>query len=185
VQDADIIRLFFKRSEMAIEEVEKKYGKLLRQLANRYLINIRDAEECINDTYLAIWNSIPPNSPSALGGYVCKILRNQAITKYHANQAQKRSPMCEISLDELAACIPSPETVEEALHAKILSDAITRFLQHLSKENRVIFMQRYWFLEDYETISANTGLSVKNVSVRLTRMRKQLKQYLLEEGVIE
>ena len=185
MQDAQIVDLFFNRSETAITELEKKYGKLLKQLAGRYLVNSRDAEECVNDTYLAVWNSIPPNRPLGLGGYVCRILRNLAISKYHANQAQKRSLACEVSLDELEACLPSSETVEDALNAQILTDAITHFLAKLPQENRVIFIQRYWFLSDYEVIAEKAGLSIKNVSVRLTRMRKQLKRYLLEEGVIE
>lgn len=185
MQDAQIIDLFFQRSETAIAELDRKYGKLLAQLARRYLINERDAEECLNDTYLAVWNSVPPNRPFALSGYICKILRNQAITKYHANTAKKRSLACEVSLEELETCIPSAASVEDTLNTQILTEAITHFLDQLPQENRVIFVQRYWFLADYETIAKQTGLTVKNVSVRLTRMRNQLKRYLVDEGVIE
>ena len=185
MQDTEIIELFLKRTETAVTELDRKYGKLLKQLANRYLVCHQDAEECVNDTYLAVWNSIPPNRPFSLGGYVCRILRNQAITKYHANLAKKRSLACEVSLAELEACIPSRETVEDAINTQLLAEGVTRFLEQLSQENRVIFMQRYWFLADYESIAEKTGLTVKNVSVRLTRMRKRLKHYLLEEGVIE
>lgn len=185
MQDSEIIDLFFQRTERAIAELEQKYGKILLQLAGRYLANRQDVEECVNDTYLAVWNSIPPNRPIALGGYVCKILQNHAIEKFHANMAKKRSVAYEVSLHELEACIPSLESIDDALNVKLLSEAITRFLERLPRENRVIFIQRYWFLADYETIAEKTGLSVKNVSVRLTRMRRQLKRYLLEEGVVE
>ena len=182
--DEEIMKLLWHRSETAVSELEKKYGSLFFCVAKRYLGSDRDAEECVNDTYLAVWNSIPPQCPKSMKAYGCKIVRNQAVKRYISNTAQKRSEWLAVPLEELEDCLASDNDVENMLRAKDLGKAIEQFLSRQSQENRVIFLRRYWFLDSYEDIADRTGLSVKNISVRLTRLRKKLKQYLIEEGVL-
>lgn len=178
MDDEKIIALFFERSQQAIKEVDRKYGKLFRKISNNILNNGFDAEECVNDSYLGAWNSIPPAKPDPLLPYLCKIVRNISVRRYYNNQKAKRNSVFEISLDEISQFIPDENSTEKELEAKELSKTIERFLDSLEKENRVIFMQRYAFCGSYKDISKLTGLSEKNVSVRLVRIRKELKNYL-------
>lgn len=184
VQDEKIIALLLQRSELAIEALREKYERLLRSVASNFLQSSEDIEECINDTYLGIWNSIPPHVPQYLSGYLCKVLRNLAVSRYRSSTAQKRSCGEDVPLEELQEILPCAETVEDQIQGKLLAAYLSKFLEKQNKENRVIFMRRYWFCDDYAAIAARTGLSAKNVSVRLTRMRKQLKRYLQEEDVL-
>ena len=185
MKDEQIIELFNQRSEKAIVELELKYGGLFWKIAEKFLASREDREECLNDAYLNIWNTIPPNAPNSLAAYGCSIVRNISVGRYYQNSAQKRSAGLESSIDELADCIPSPFYTEDQVNASMLSDLISKFLKTQSKENRVIFMRRFWFLDTYEEISARTGLPVKTVSVRLTRIRKKLYSYLHALEVIE
>lgn len=180
--DEYIIDLFFARSEEAISALDARYGKLCHKVAANILGNHQDAEECVNDSYLGVWNTIPPQRPRILGAFVCRIVRNQALKRYDANTAAKRNSAYDVAMEELEGCLASPDTVEAGLEAQELKDAIEGFLDTLSQENRVIFMRRYYFSDPYADISARVGISEKNVSVRLTRIRSQLREYLLERG---
>ena len=181
--DEEIIELFFLRSEYAIHELDTKYGKLFFKIAYNILHNRQDAEECINDAYLGIWNTIPPYHPAQLLPYLCKIIRNHAIARYHANTAIKRNSTYDIALEELEDCLPSLNTVETCVESAALSRMIDSFLQTLSQENRVIFMRRYWFSDTYKQIADRIGIPEKTVSVRLVRIRQKLKAYLTEREV--
>lgn len=182
MEDKNIIELFFNRSETAISQLSEKYGKLCRKIANNVLNDPSDAEECLNDTLLGVWNSIPPNRPDSLISYVCRIARNCAFKRYEYNTAQKRNSHYDAALDELDECIAAPSDVESEIDAKELTNDLNRFLSGLKKEDRVIFMRRYYFSDSYDSIASLTGLSEKNVSVRLTRIRAKLKTYLKERG---
>ncbi len=178
MDDEKIIDLFFERSQQAIKEVDQKYGKIFRKISNNILNNSFDAEECVNDSYLGAWNSIPPAKPKPLLSYLCKIVRNISVRRYYSNQKAKRNSVFEVTLDEIFELIPDKNTPEKETETKELSKAIEAFLDSLQKENRVIFMRRYAFCDSYKDISKLTGLSEKNVSVRLVRIRKELKNYL-------
>ncbi|MBQ9768200.1 MAG: sigma-70 family RNA polymerase sigma factor [Lachnospiraceae bacterium] len=180
--DEEIIELFFERSEQALKELEVKYGKICLQTSYNILGNHSDAEECVNDSYLGVWNAIPPTRPNPLLTYVLKIVRNVSLTRYHKNQAKKRNSSYDLAVEELGDVLVSPNNVESEMELNELTAAIESFLESLSVQNRVIFMRRYWFYDAYEQIAKRVGLSEKNVSVRLTRMRKQLKDYLEERG---
>ncbi|MBQ4282429.1 MAG: sigma-70 family RNA polymerase sigma factor [Lachnospira sp.] len=180
--DEEIIELFFERSEEALKELESKYGKMCLQTSYNILGNQSDAEECVNDSYLGVWNAIPPTRPKPLLTYVLKIVRNISLNRYHKNKAQKRNSSYDVAVEELADFLAAPDSVESAMAVNELTESIEAFLESLTSENRVIFVKRYWFYDDYEDIAKQVGLSVKNVSVRLTRMRKQLKEYLEERG---
>lgn len=180
--DEEIIELFFARSEQALKELETKYGKMCLQTSYNILGNHSDAEECVNDSYLGVWNAIPPTRPDPLLTYVLKIVRNVSLNRYHKNQAQKRNSSYDLAVDELADFLASPDSVESVMEANELAAVIEQFLESLNSRNRVIFLRRYWFFDTYEQIAKKVGLSEKNVSVRLTRLRKQLKDYLEERG---
>ncbi|MBQ9804962.1 MAG: RNA polymerase sigma factor [Clostridia bacterium] len=184
MEDERIIELFFERSEQAIRELDAKYGKLLQSVSYAVLNNHSDAEECVNDAYLAAWNAIPPAKPESLLGFVCKIVRNVSRKRYERNTAKKRNSRYDVALEELEECLYSGITVEAEIEAEELTRAIEAFLDSLSKENRIIFLRRYWFSDSYAEIAKRVGISEKNVSVRLTRLRKDLRAHLSEREVL-
>ncbi len=180
--DEEIIELFFTRSEDAIKELKAKYGKICLQTSYNILDNYFDAEECVNDSYLGAWNAIPPTRPDPLLTYVLKIVRNVSLTRYQKNHAQKRNSSYDVAVEELEEFLVSPDSVEGRMELKELTGTIESFLDSLNELNRVIFVRRYWYYDNYMQIAKKVGLSEKNVSVRLTRLRKQLKDYLEERG---
>ena len=184
MEDHAIIELFFARAEQAIAELQRKYGGICHKVSYQILHNESDVEECVSDAYLGVWNTVPPGRPNPLCTYLCRIVRNLSLNRYHANTAVKRNSSYDIALEEMEHCLGGGKTVEEELEAKELAQAIEAFLDTLSEENRVIFMRRYWFADSYEEIAVLTKLSEKNVSVRLVRLRRQLKEYLAERGML-
>lgn len=182
--DEEIIGLFFERSEEALKELSLKYGKICLQTSYNILGNHHDAEECVNDSYLGAWNSIPPVKPNPLLTYVLKIVRNISVNRYHQNHALKRNSSYDLAVDELSEILPSSDSVESISDANELTGIIEAFLDSLDRLNRVIFVRRYWFCDNYNQISKAVGISEKNVSVKLTRLRKQLKIYLEERGIL-
>ena len=181
MDDQKIIELFFERSELAIQALAAKYEKLLQKISFHILQNSEDVAECINDTYLGVWNAIPPASPNPLSAFVCKIARNLSLNKYRSNSAAKRDASMDISLEELEPCILTA-SAEEEWSAQELGRAINRFLHTLEQENRVLFVRRYWFADSVGDIAKDLRLSENLASVRLGRIRKQLKKFLEEEG---
>ena len=185
MEDSRIIDLFLERSEQAIAELDRKHGAAVRKTAMNILRNMQDTEECANDTYLGVWNTVPPQHPNPLVSYVCRIARNLAIKKYHANKALKRNGNYELTLDELEECIPSPASIEDDYTAKELSAAISCFLDTLSYEDRFCFVRRYFFVDTVTDIAGTLHWKPHRVSVRLSRIREKLKHELKEEGLIE
>lgn len=183
MEDQAIITLFFDRSEQAISELSNKYGRLCCKIAGNILHNSLDTEECVNDTYLSVWNSVPPQQPNPLMTYVCSITRNLALKKYHASAAVKRNSYYDVALEELETCLSVPDTAETAFSAKELAELLNRFLGALDRENRVIFLRRYWYADSVSAIAIRLRMSENQVSVRLHRIRKKLKAYLRKEGV--
>lgn len=171
MEDAQIIELFFARSEDAISELDKKYGKFCHKLADNILASAQDAEECVNDAYLSTWNAIPPQRPESLPAFVGTLVRRCSITRYRANTAMKRNSHYDMCMEEHYA-------------ARELAAAIERFLDTQSKENRVLFMRRYWYADSFAEIGKLLGITEGNARLRLTRMRKQLKTYLTEQEVL-
>lgn len=184
ISDEKIIELFFARSEQAIRELDIKYGKVFHKLSYRIVNDEQDAEECVNDAYLGAWNAIPPARPDPLQAYVCKIVRNLSLKLYYRKNAAKRGSVYEVAMEELENYLSVPDTVEAEIEAGELAHMIESFLDTMTVENRVIFMRRYAYLDTYSDIAARMGLSEKNVSVRLTRIRRKMKQYLMERGVL-
>lgn len=183
MDDQKIIELFFARSEAGIKELDAKYGKYFRELSYSILNNKQDAEECVNDAYIGVWYAIPPKNPNPLLTFVCKIVRNVSINRYNHNKAQKRYSEYLVSLEELGDIISDKTTVADEIAEEELIGYIEEFLDTQTKENRVIFMRRYWFSDSYDMIARRTGISKRTVSVRLTRMRSKLKIFLKERGI--
>ena len=181
MEDQYIIELLFARAESAIDALAQKFGKALHRLAMNILHSQQDVEECVNDTYMALWNTIPPQKPDPLCAYTFKIGRNIALKRLRSNTAQSRNSSYDLSLDELADCIPD-DSIWETLDARALGRSIDRFLSAQTKENRVIFLRRYWYGDSIRLIAKDTGLREGTVSVRLNRIRGALKDYLYKEG---
>lgn len=184
MEDEQIIDLFFARDQQAITELDVKYGRLCRKLSGQILADPRDIQECISDAYLGVWNAIPPRRPNPLAAFLCTLVRNISITRCHHNTAVKRNSQYDAALDELEGCLAAPDTPQSALERKELTRALERFLDSLSRENRVIFLRRYWFSDPYAAIAARVGLSERNVSVRLHRIRSALRAFLQKEGYL-
>lgn len=183
LDDSKIIDLFYERSEQAIIELSQKYGSVCTKVANNILNDVRDTEECVNDAYLGAWNTIPPQRPNPLLSYVCRIVRNLAIKKYHANTAAKRNSIYDVALDELENCFPASTSVEDEFNAGEVARSIDRFLETLDKENRIMFVRRYWHSDSIADLAELFHTSNHNISVRLSRTREKLKKYLIQEGV--
>ena len=184
LEDSKIISLFFERSEQAIEELDRKYGSAVKKTVGNILNDRLDVEECVNDTYLKAWNSIPPLVPKPFVSYVCKIARNLAINRYHANRADKRNGNYDLALDELEECLSSRVSVERELEAKELALAIDGFLSELNREDRFLFVRRYWYADPVKELAAMTNSSPDRISVRLFRLREKLRKTLLKEGLL-
>ena len=180
MEDEKIIELFFSRSESAITEISKKYGGICTQTSFNITSDWCDAEECVNDAYLGAWNSIPPQSPDPLRAYICRIVRNRSLKKLRANSAIKRGSQFEVSLSELEDCIPD-NSMDEQLSISELSAQINAFLAVLPKDDRLMFVKRYWFSESISELADAFGITENNVSVRLSRIRGKLHQYLNRE----
>ncbi len=182
MDDLQIIALYFDRDENAIKETETKYGKLCMRVARNILGNDSDCEECVNDTYLSIWNAIPPERPSNLMAFVCKITRNLSLKRLRFNSTQKRSGESEISLYELEEILPDsawqPEVKREAV-GKLISD----FLRTEKADACNVFIRRYWFFDSISDISAMYSFSESKVKSMLYHTRKKLKEHLKKEGV--
>ena len=183
IEDEKIIEMFFGRSEQGLRELDIKYGKVCQKLSYNIVNNKQDAEECVNDAYLGAWNTIPPATPSPLLTYICKIVRNISLKIYYKKEAAKRNSDYTIAMEEIEACIADPNTVETEIEARELARIIESFLDTLTVENRVIFIRRYWFSDSCKDIAEFVGLTEKNISVRLTRIRQKMRSYLAEREV--
>lgn len=181
MEDKRIIALLFQRAESALDALAKKFGKGLLAMARNIVGLEEDAKECVNDTYLALWNAIPPEEPDPLAAYTYRVGRNIALKRLRGNTAQKRFGGYDLSMDELAGCV-ADRTASEALDARLLGAAIGRFLEKQTKENRTLFLRRYWFGDSVRDAAQALGLSQNAAAVRLNRMRSKLREHLIKEG---
>ena len=183
-EDDKIIDLFFERSEKAIDALADRYGTVFLKIAMNALNDRRDAEECVNDAYLAAWNAIPPERPDPLPAFVCRIVRNLSINRFKRNHAQRRKSNYELCLEELEDCVPSAHSVHDAFEQAELSAHIDGFLASVPELDGMLFVRRFFFMDSYRDIAAQTGLSEGAIRTRITRLRKKLKEYLIKEGVM-
>lgn len=173
------------RDEQALIEITVKYGTLCRSVARNILEDEQDAEECLNDALLQIWNTIPPVQPKNFCAYLIKIIRNNAIDRRKAQNRNKRGKgQHPTSLDELSDFLPASDNVIGDLEQRELLAAITRFLQSLSKKQRDLFIRRYWGFSSFSELATDFGMSENNVYVTLSHVRKKLQAYLKKEGLL-
>lgn len=178
MDDKAILELFAQRDETALRELEQKYGGLCRRVASNILTSTQDVEECLNDMYAALWSSIPPACPQSLAAYACGVTRNLAHKRYEYNTAARRCTQFDISLDELAECLPDGE--EDSSH---LGELLNSFLGTLSPQARRVFVRRYWLSDSIADVARDCGMSRAAVRSMLHRVRRQLKKYLEGEGI--
>lgn len=184
MDDLKIVELFFERDEEALKQTEQKYGRYCHYIANNILESENDSEECVNDTYLRVWNAIPPAKPTNLKAFIGTVVRNLALDRYDKKRAKKRSDALELVFDELSECIPDGGGDDKLVEEMALKKALNDFLGSLEKNKRIIFMQRYWYLSSVKDIAARAGLSENNVKITLLRLRARFKKYLEKEGIV-
>ena len=183
MDDLTIVELYHRRDEQAIAESDKKYGALCHSIALRLLMFREDAEECVNDTWHAAWNRMPPDRPSVLGAFFGRITRNLSISRWRRSHAKKRYDGMEILLSELEDCVPAPRTLEEDFDRQRLAQSISAWLDRLAEEERRLFIRRYWYGDAVKELAAERGETAGALSQRLLRLRRRLRAFLESEGV--
>ncbi len=182
MEDTKIVDLIYSRNEDGICEAISKYSKLLTSVAGGILKTDEDCEECVNDTYMKVWNSIPPNRPQHFKAFICKIARTLALDKYRYNHRQSRNYENSFSFDDLDFEIGSKNLTESEYFSKALSQDINAFLKNLTDDKRNMFIKRCFMFESYEKLAEEFGISENNARVRVLRVRNELKNYLKERG---
>lgn len=182
MEDSKIIELYFERSEQAIKETEMKYGKLCYVIANNVLNNNEDSKECVNDTYMGVWNTVPPTKPNCFKAFICKITRNLSLKRLEFLKREKRSADIVLSLDELAGILPdehyAPDVSDEDI-GKLISD----FLKNQKEDIRNVFIRKYFFFDSTKDIAKRYGFTESKIKNMLFLTRNKLKDFLIKEGV--
>lgn len=183
MKDTEIVALYWDRNEDAICQTQQKYGACLSKIAYNIVSDFEDSRECVNDTYLKAWNSMPTHRPDVLSTYLGKITRQLSIDVFRKKHSAKRyASEYAISLDELGDCFSDVNTPEKALDAKMLGEAINRFLRTLPDDARNTFIGRYYFFDPLKDVAAYCGMSESKAKSMLYRTRQSLKAYLVKEG---
>lgn len=178
MEDHQIIELYFARDELAIEETAKRYGNVCMQVSMDILKDRMDAEECVSDTWLKTWHSIPPQRPAVLKAFLCRITRNLSINRLRERKAKRRDRDLIVSMEELEGVLSIPEERAEGL-----SEIISEYLKGLEREDRLLFMGRYWHGHSVKDLARELGMSPKTAAVRLYRIREGLRDHLAERGI--
>lgn len=185
MQDNEIINLYEKRFESAITHTKIQYGKMIFSLIYHIIGNPQDTEECENDTYLGIWNSIPPQKPHNFKAYILKIARNRALKKVEYLSAAKRNNYNNVSFDELNDILMNHEKLIEEMTESDLAEQLNEFLSKLNENNRKVFMLRYWYFRTIQEIMDECNMSKSKVESTLFRVRNKLREYLKERHYYE
>lgn len=181
--DKEIIELYLQRNEQAIEKTQEKYGSYCYRIAKNILVVKEDAQECVNDTWNLAWNKIPPIIPASLKAFLGKVVRDISISRYRVNHAQKRYSGIEIMFDELEECIPSSFDVEQNFDNMQLSEIIDNWLATLSKEDRVLFVRRYYYGDAVKNLAKLHNYTENQMAQKMMKLRKSLKTFLSAKGV--
>ena len=183
MEDGAIVELYWQRNEQAITASDEKYGGLCRRLSRNILDSVQDAEECVNDTWHRAWMTMPPQRPASLRAYLARIARNLSIDRWRAMRSQKRGEGMEALVLELEDCVPAVQSAEAEFEAKETAAAIDRWLDTLSREDRMAFVRRYWYGERVDALAGQCGCTPKQMAGRLFRLRNGLRRALEREGV--
>ncbi len=184
MEDKRLIQLYWDRKESAIIETHRAYGGFCMNLAMNILSLKEDAEECVNDSYYVVWNKIPPTLPHSFRAFLGRIVRNLSIDRFRKNRAQKRYNGIELLLSELEECIPGGESPEAHWERKELAEVIGQWLDSLNREDRTLFIRRYWFCEPLQTLAKEHRLLPNTLAQKMMRLRQSLKEALEREGVV-
>ncbi len=182
MNDLQIIELYFARDEKAIKETDTKYGKLCFNVANNILNNSQDSEECVNDTYLNVWNTIPPTRPDHFKAFICKITRNLSLKKLEFKTALKRTPNALVTFDELEAILPD-NRMNPDIDNEEIGKIISTFLQGESEDARNVFVRRYVYFDSVSNIAARYSFTESKVKNLLYHSRNRLRKCLKKEGI--
>ncbi len=183
MEDKDIVKLYWDRNERAISETSAKYGQYCTHIAMNILNNRQDAEECVNDTYVNSWNTMPPHKPALLSAFLGKIVRNLSFNKYrHEHRLKRGGYEISLILDELNEIVSDKESIEDNLIGEEMTKAISKFIKTLPDEKRYIFIRRYWYSDSIKAIADKCGHTENSVSVELSRIRKKLSDHLKKGG---
>jgi RNA polymerase sigma-70 factor (ECF subfamily) len=183
MDDIRIIELLFARSETALIEIQKKYGKYCHAISMNILGDENDCEECVNDTYMKIWQSIPPERPICFSVFIGRISRNLSLNRLNFNKAKRRNTENDLVFEELSQAIPDPKGENAVFDEVFFKNTLNSFLKKLPARERKIFVQRYWYMMSVKDIASFHGITENLANVSLSRMRKNLKEYLEKEGV--
>ena len=183
MEDAAIVQLYWARDQQAVAASEEKYGQRCRALSCNILASWEDAEECVNDTWHRAWDTMPPQRPQSLGAYLLRITRNLSIDRWRARRSQKRGDGLEALVLELEDCVPAAASAEEQCEAREVAAAVDRWLDTLPREDRTVFVRRYWYGERVDRLASRFGRSPNWMSQRLRRLRAGLRRALEREGV--
>ena len=182
MEDKLIVDLYWARNEDAITQTSIKYGNMMHATSRSIVGTHEDAEECVNDAYLAAWNSMPENRPTYLGGYMAKIIRNISINRYDHNHAAKRYGV-QVVFEELEECLGDSRTPEEEYESGCLREVLDNFLAGLEPEKRIVFLRRYFYTDSISDIAARMQVSEGKIKSMLFRLRAQLAEVLKEAGI--
>jgi len=183
MEDMEIIELYWQRDERAVRESDTKYGRLCRSIALRLLESMEDSDECVSDTWLRAWNTIPPQRPEILRAFFAKITRNLALDRCRRAAAQKRGGgEVNAALEELSGCVSCGD-LESEMERRELVRVLNEFLYSLGEQERDMFLRRYWLADSVAAIAKRSGISANAVSLRLMRLRAKLKEHLEKEGI--
>lgn len=183
--DRELIELYNKRDEKAVTYTKQNYGRLLTGLARNFLHSEQDAEECVNDVLLAVWNNIPPDQPEHFTAYICRIAKNLSIKRLRNASAQKRSPEAVTNIDELYETLSGGESAESVFDLNTAAAVLNEFIARLNREKRYIFVRRYWYGDSVKDIAAALNEGEAKVKTALFRLRKDLAKELRKEGITE
>ena len=184
MDDQQIIALFHARDEQAIKELTSKYGISMHKISYNILQNHEDSRECVNDACLGVWNTVPPAAPNPLLTFVLRIVRNISLSRYKYNTAAKRNGHYNVSLSEISDCIPEAQSLDDRLDTKEITLALNTWLKDLPKNNRYIFVRRYWYMDEVSDIAKSLWLSEAAVYLRIDRMKKSLANFLAERSFL-
>lgn len=184
MEDSKIVDLYWQRRDAAITETDKKYGPYCKTVAYNILENREDSDECVNDTYLRAWNSMPDARPKALSTYLAKITRNLAISRLRARNSLRRGGgETTLALEELAEIVPAEQNLEAMIERREMTRLLNELLAALEGEERRVFLARYFFMTPVKEIAGRFGFSESKVKSMLSRTRGKLRRYLKEEGL--
>ena len=180
MEDSQIIAFLFQRSEQALRAIQEKYGGLCRSIVSNILPDFRDVDECISDTYLRVWRSIPPQHPDRLDSYIARVARNAALDRHDYNRANLRNSALTLAYEELEYAIPSRD---EAVDAMAFRTFLNQFLRSQKKDARIMFLRRYWYGDSVQQIAAAFGCGEEKVKSSLFRTRNKLRNAMIKEGI--